>query len=38
MREKKIEEELFSLICLCKKVEGKKEIILPNDNFTLILL
>ena len=35
---KKIEEKLFSLICLCRKVKGKKKIMIPNDNFTFILL
>ena len=35
---KEIEEELFSLTYLYKKIEGKKEIILLNDNFILILL
>ena len=39
MKRKKIEKELFYLICLCGKSERKKKkIMMPNDNFTLILL
>ena len=35
---KKIEEKLFSAIYLYEKVKEKKEIILLNNNFILILL
>ena len=38
MRGKEIEEELFSLICLCGQVKKKKNIMISNDNFTLIWL
>ena len=38
MKGMEIEKELFSIICLCGKVKGKKEIMLLSDNFTLILL
>ena len=38
MGEKEIEEKLFYLTCLYKKVKGKKKIMMLNDNFTLMLL
>ena len=38
MRGKEIEEELFFIVYLCGKMKRKKEIMLPNDNFILMLL
>ena len=38
MRGNEIDEELFFLVCLRGKVKGNKKIMIPNNNFTLILL
>ena len=37
-KENERERKQFSLVCLCGKVKGKKELMLQNDNFNLMLL
>ena len=38
IRGKEIEEELFSLVCFCMKSEKKEKIMMPNNNFTFMLV